>query len=62
MKQYLDIEIGPMRNIADALRADIDEISFNRMTHESNQLISTNNPDVWSILHEKLIKSKQTKD
>lgn len=58
MKQYLDIEIGPMRNIQDALHADLEEVSFNQMAHKT---IRKKDPDVWSILYEKLINSKQTK-
>lgn len=58
MKQYLDIEMGPIRNIQDALRSDLEETSFNQMPHKT---IHKNDPDVWSILYEKLINSKQTK-
>lgn len=56
MKQYLDIEIGPLRNISDALSNDLQEQSINQIQHsqDTNLITPDLNLDVWTNLYQKI--------
>ncbi len=60
MKQYLDIAIGPLRNISDALSTDLQEQSINQIQHtqDTNLINSATEFDIWTNLYQKLNTAK----
>jgi hypothetical protein len=61
MKHYLDLKLGPLRNISDALSSDLQEIPVLQVTSETHQQPHTNEGDFWSNYLKKTVISQLSK-